>query len=372
MRDHADEHDENAENDNDADDGDEGADTGEGGAGDVDTSAETQLPRARARKAVDVVPVSPFGGVPRDANAWGIRKKTEVSTWTKDLEWSAPGATIALKEWPLEQLSEEEVRRRWGPGTYAVHWLKSGSNGARGHIAYGREVTILPAVAPSPASSPAAPSTSAAGLNDALQMMQLLDQAAAERRASITAEANQTINGMAQLAAVMQRNAGGGGLDAATLATILRENREATVAAVREAVGTEEEEEEGVAAVANVAAPFFKGKGALSAVLNFAQSNPQVAQKAIETGLPLAVGLLQKLAEVLIPPKPAPPPPAPVVQQLPRAVPAPSPPAAPPPKPVPRTLSGLSAGAGLESVQPLRGAAPEGPAPAMGGEPPAS
>lgn len=369
MNDNHDDRDEELDEDEAGEEADTSPDTSEAAPGDADESPVMPLPRAKPRAAVAAGPISPFGAVPRAATAWGIRKKPDVGgAWGRELEWAGPGDTLAVREWPLEELSEAEIRRRWGPGIYQVHWFKTTDTGGRGHLSYGREVTVLPAIAPS-SPAPASPPAGVSALAEALQMMQILDQQSADRRAAITAEANQQIAGMAQLATIMQRNAGGGGgIDAATLQTILRENREATVAAVREVVGADDgDEDEGAAGVAGAAAaaaaPFVKGKGTLAQLLNFATANPAAAAKIAETALPIAASALGKLAEVFAPKAPSsppPPPPAAVapVHALPRAVPMPPKPPEPP-SPA-KVVSGLSASSGLSSVAP----SPPAPEPA--------
>lgn len=355
MTDFDDDEHEGNDNDEAGDDDDDGPETENAppGPSEASPARSRRLPRAQpsvtaAAAAAPSGPPSPFGGVPLNATAWGIRKRNDVGgTYGPDLPWNPPGATIALREWPLAELSEQTVRQRWGAGTYQVHWLRTSERGGRDHVSYGREVTILPVVtppAPAASSAPAMP-PAAGGLAEALQVLQIIES-----------QADKKIEGMASLARLIAAGNGGGGLSEAGLSAILESNRTATVEAVRAAVAPlvaddDDDASSTAGAVANAAAPFIKGKGTLSTVLNFAQANPELATKIAGVVVPAVVPAVQSvltslLAAFAAPPRPPPPPVAAINPALPRArpvaVPAPSPPS-PPVDDAPKVVSAFSA-----------------------------
>src|SRR5688572_16190490 len=60
-------------------------------------------------------------GVPNpEVNAWGITKK-DHGKWVRQTHADANGTH--LREWPLSELTLDEVRNRWGAGAYRVQWF---------------------------------------------------------------------------------------------------------------------------------------------------------------------------------------------------------------------------------------------------------
>lgn len=312
---------------------------------DVATETSSEVPE------LDDVASGPsvFGRIPDGTVAWGARRMPAHGGAWVVCSWAAPGDTVSLREWALASLSVEEVRRRWGTGLFQIQWLGTDDRGRRRSLGNGRVFEILPAAPAAPEAAPAASSPAAAGLRDALELMNLIDSTA-----------DRKIQGMAALAQAMAGSRGG--LDAASLTAILDAQRAATaeairvaveplraeVAAVRAAAEDEDDEDDGstlgaVASAAAGAAPIMKGKGALAAVVNLAATNPELAAKVAEVALPAIANLAGSLLSVLRPPPPvrrivaAPPEAQRVAVDVPPPAPTPPPPvgndwAAPPPK----------------------------------------
>ncbi len=308
-----------------------GRDNDEGEA--VAVAAQPQRPRARRpAEVLDAAPVralSQFGGVPHGATHWGIRRQLPTLEW-ETLGHARPGAITKDREWPNAELSEEEVQRRWGPGVYEIQWVVPGPRGTRRVQRGGRTVEILPVAtvaAPSVTEPAAVAATIFNGpMGDALSLMQLFEK--------------MKLDGVASMVQMMQiqaqaGGARGGGFGAAELELVMRNNREATAAAVQAAVAPlqaelatirreldsagEDEGSPVAAAAASAVGTFVKGKGGWAQAANFAAANPELAKVALAG----VVELAGKVASALTP-KPAPPAPAPA--QLPRAMP-PAPPA---------------------------------------------
>lgn len=263
---------------------------------------------------------SVFGRVPDGTVSWGARRMPgHGGAWTV-CAWAAPGDAVSLREWSLESLSVEEVRRRWGPGLYQIQWLGTDERGRRRSLGIGRVFELLPEAPPAAPAAPAAASPAAAGLRDALELMNLIDSTA-----------DRKIQGMAALAQAMAGSSRGG-LDAAGLTAILDSQREAfravveplraEVAALRaEAADDDDGSALGaVAGAAAAAAPVMKGKGTLAAVVNLAAANPELAAKVAEVALPTLATLAANVIALLRPPAP------PQVRRIVQAAPSPPPP----------------------------------------------
>lgn len=314
----------------------------------AETTPADSAPRTRPRavplpRAADPnVPLSIFGGVPEGVTHWRMRRRMLGGGW-EPLVWSEPGAIAAGQVWPLSELKEEIVRARWGAGRYQPQWCKPTGGGGMHVLRGGREVDILPEAPAAPAAPAAlAPSTSfGPEVDRTLQMMRM-----------ITTEADAKMSSVLQFAAALAgRNNNGFG--AAELELIMRNNREATAAAVTAAVAPlqaelatmraeldqEDEDEPGIVGAAAAAAAstgLLKGKGAWVQAANFAAGNPELVKAA----LPIVAETFAKIASIFSPkqerPRAQPIAPMPIapMYEAPRVPPPPPPPPAPNPPPV--------------------------------------
>lgn len=278
--------------------------------------------------------VTAFGSVPRNSTHWTMRKR-DISGALVALEWAPEGERVARREWPLSSLSEEEIERRWGSGSYEIGWVKPTEAGGFKHIRGGREFTIKPA--PLPQAAPAVappPPTPPTELEKAFQVMRLINQ-----------ESDSKVSGMVQLAALLGGARSGGGLGSAELTLILQQQNEAAerrmlaalapinaeLARRREEDEEEDDEDEGglTGAMAAAAAPLIKGKGKWAAMANFAAANPDLVKEALPV-VAQAVGALADMFKKVVAPA-APP----HMRSLPQAVPVHAASrTAPPPAPV--------------------------------------
>lgn len=331
-------------------------------AGDGGDATEEAPPRAasgsvkpRARKAAAPAPddeeneISVFGAVPPRATMFGIRKKNIAGVW-ETMSYAPPGATLQAEAWPVSELTEDTLYQRWGAGVYEPQWVVPVGNGGRRVQRGGRTVKLLDrGHAPPPAPSPnVTPPGIVLGedISRTFALMSALD--------SIT---NNKLTSMAEMARAF---AGGQpqGLTRSDLELLLRDNREATQRLMTEALapinrrldemesGEEDDDPPNpgapgspVAAAADVAKSFVKGKGTLATVLNFLGGNPAL----VATLMPIAGDVVKAVAATIAkgPPTPQNAPHAPVaappaqLQPRPRAVPVPvaARPSEPPPLP---------------------------------------
>lgn len=331
--------------------------TDEGAAGDLDGGQNVRpirpKPRARAEKQaadeseVMPVPISCFGSVPESAEYWGIQRTGMGGAW-EVLAYGTPGSGVELREWPLAELSEAEVRRRWGAGLYRVQWLKGNGRGGRAAIGYGRTFKLT---APESASAPLAPAPSPlSSLNEGLSL-------ATQIMGMVEAKADSKVDHVMQMAKFYADIGGGrnNGLGAAELTLILQKQGESTRELITAAVAPLQRElgelraardaAPGLAgAAASAAGGLIKGSGGLATALNFAQGNPDLVKAA----LPLVADMFGKLAGIFT----APPAPRPIVRAVPElassaaASPAAYSPVAPVPVPVPAPAPPVEASPG--------------------------
>ncbi len=154
--------------------------------------AQLRMARPRARRPVSHVPVSVFGAVPVRCSSWGIKQVTLSGQWEP---LSFGDGRVNHQEWPLSELSEENVRARWGDGRYRVMWYESTPGGGRKFMCMGRIVDFAsPELAAPPAPAPAASSApdSLGPLTEALKVLAVIRGAADEK-----------IDGMVKLAQVI-------------------------------------------------------------------------------------------------------------------------------------------------------------------------
>lgn len=280
--------------------------------GDVDgeqagvTAGESPKTRPRARAKARALPVpdpvpltiDPLRGHPPAATHWAAKKRNHLGEW-EVLMWSPEGTQLALREWPISELSESSLYDRWGAGDFKIQWVKPTANNGRQYLQPGREVRILPRVAPVAPPAEVAASIFAGPVGEAFNLMQMFEKMQDAKQARDMATT-------AQMMQMMQAMGGGGqqrgGLGAAELELIMRNSREATLEAVRASVeplkaeiAAMKSEDEGggglIAGAAEAAGPMFTGKAWYSQAMRLAAAKPELAEKAIEVGLPALVGL---------------------------------------------------------------------------------
>ncbi len=300
------------------DDEDEDDDLTMGNPKPVDVPASR--PRARravAEKPEAVSPPSIFGAIPEGVTHWGVCKRN-VGGVFEEVGWAAPGAGVELREWPIGDLSEDTLRDRWGPGHYQCSWIRPQPRGGRRTLRGGREVSIL--ALPSKASAPAlSPSSPLAALGETFGL-------AKELMGTIKSEAQATVDGWTQIAAIMGTQ-NRGGLGAAELELILQRsaasNQAAITAAVTLAVEPLREQNAALAArlaaiddedddspitdaVAAAAPTFIKSKSGWAQALNLAVAHPDATKKIAEGVLTGLAPAFMKIAEAFAK-KPEPP-----------------------------------------------------------------
>jgi len=129
-----------------------------------------------------------FGAIPETTTHWGICRRTVAGRWER---LTHPNdADMLLQAWPLEELTEETIRDRWGSGTFRTQWEGTTERGGRAHLAIGRVVTFQDkrpaAEQPAAAGAPAAPTGDMAGtLSFAMQLIGMADQRASQQVESI-------------------------------------------------------------------------------------------------------------------------------------------------------------------------------------------
>ncbi len=290
--------------------------------------------RPRAVREVETAPVAIniYGAVPATATAWACHKQGLHGAF-EVLSWGEPGETAELREWPLSQLSEDEIRRRWGAGTFQCQWLKATETGGRRNLQRGRIFTLRApeAVAPPPAAVASSPLGESFDLT--MRVMAMIEK-----------QSDQKVNNVMQMARELG-GGGRGGLGGAELQLILQNQSAATEKQIQTAVAAavaplqaqlEREDEEGgstVGAVAAAAAPLIRGKGAWATVANLAMANPDL----VKVALPLVADTAMKVLALFTPKA------SPVAAPAPVVAPAPS------PAPRPRAVAEQAAGPVVET-----------------------
>ncbi len=277
--------------------------------------AAKRRPRASPAETDSPIAESIFGVVPKSVHDWRILKRSLHGDFVR-MSWAAPGATLKIDTFPLDDLNEETIRTRWGAGTYRVEWRRPDNRVLRG----GKTVEILDPVRDVPSAAlEHAPSSSVFGpeVDRTFAMMQLIDQQS-------TAKMSQVMQFAAALATA-NGGGNGGGLTADRLELILAKQAENTakivaaaiapiaaeMATLRRELDEGEDDDEGGAASAIAAAvpQFIKGKGGFAQFANFMAGNPEL----VKVGLPIAAEALGKVAAIFTPPPPPRPRAVPIV-----------------------------------------------------------
>jgi hypothetical protein len=252
-------------------------------------------PRAVPEPDAPAVPVSIFGAVPGAASYWAIRRQGLGGT-LETLSYGAPGASAEVREWPIPELSEETIQKRWGAGTYQIEWLGVSATGGRKTVTRGRFFTLRPIEAPAP--PPAAPASS---LGEAFTL-------ATQIMGMIEHNADRKVEGYATMAKLLGAGQSNG-LGAAELTLILQKQAESTRDMVTSIVAplqrdlaelrATKDEPSGGGVVA-AAAGLVKGSGMGAQILNYAAANPEI----VKTVLPVVSDMVGKLAAIFTPPAP--------------------------------------------------------------------
>ncbi len=261
------------------------ADSGaEGARDDAQATGGARTRRRTVRRVAHPASVTAaeswHGAIPATATRWGIRRRDE------DLGWTPPGALAERREWPLEELSEQTISDRWGPGEYRLTWWARQGRGGRHFLGTSAHPVVIRApVAPErPASAHG--SALPPALQDAFSLIGLIEQQSNNKLAAIVQ--------LSQLGT--QRN--GGGIDAEVIRMIVESGQkqtEALVGAFTEGLrslerriesltedGGGDEPEAPRATLPGAPAPIFKPGEPISeslkaTALNWAASNPDQA-----------------------------------------------------------------------------------------------
>jgi hypothetical protein len=272
-------------------------------------------------------------GVPNaDVSAWGIQR----FEGGKPVRLSSPNDVGAhVREWPLDELSLDTIRGRWGAGEYRVLWIvrdptnedprkrsRSGGNGKTFALD-----DVPPVRVAAPAAALPVPSAGILGpdFERALLIMRMGDErAAAQLRSTL------------EMATALSNR--GGGLDAATLSLLLDRQAQTTAQAVAQALapvtmqlaeirreldaeGEDEDDDEPSAGaalageVARAAAPALLKKGKIGeALIAYAVENPASVVELVKASPALFEALGKAMSGASAKPAAAPPsvPPTPV------------------------------------------------------------
>ncbi len=243
-------------------------------------------------------------GFPNErVNAWGIARFVD-GKWVRQTFADESGAHV--RDWPLEELSLEEVRARWGAGEFRVMWFvhDPANEDASKHfraLGHGKPFRLEeePPTRVQARAAAAAPGASLFGpeFERAMALVQMGDERASRQ---LTAT-------MTMAAALAGRS---NGLDATTLSMILENQSRATAEAVRQALTPvteqlsalrreldedEEEDDEPVSAigeVARAAAPALLKKGKIGqALMAYAVEHPETILEIVKASPQLLEGL---------------------------------------------------------------------------------
>lgn len=85
----------------------------------------------------------PWGAFPIETTHWGLHRRSVAGAWEK-MSWAPEGEKVDATEWPIADLTVDNVAGRWGAGTYVIHWFGLSPAGGRRYISKGREFHIRP------------------------------------------------------------------------------------------------------------------------------------------------------------------------------------------------------------------------------------
>jgi hypothetical protein len=185
-----------------------------------------------------------------------------------------------------------------------IYWVAAGPSGGHRKLRGGREFALRqrPGAPWSPPSTaaPSSPEVNVAPAPSGLEAFGMVERL----MSLIDRKTEASVSSVSQMVSALRDGGGGGrgGFGAAELELVLLKqseaNAKATAAAVAAAVAPiqaqlaalqSDDDDDGspvVGAALGAAAPFFKGKGTAAALINLAAAHPELAQTAIDRGLP--------------------------------------------------------------------------------------
>jgi len=281
-----------------------------------------------------------FGNPRAEATHWGIEGAIGGGKWRKLRVSNGDG--VAEGEWPIDTLSLDVVRERWGAGEYRTRWFAfSGdvpTNAGTGRVFVVEQVREEdPAPAHVAAAAPALPD----GLGPAIALMNFADQRSA-----------QSLRSIVEVAGVLANNRGGADMQMLQmLMAQQQQNFQATLEAQRLASEQQfammrhelgalranleddgDDRDSAIEGVARAAAPLFKAgkpmsEGIKAALANWVVSNPKDVIDLIKSvpAVLAAVSQATQQQQATAPTEPAPAPPQ-LVRVRPVAKVAPPPP----------------------------------------------
>lgn len=101
------------------------------------------MPRTAAKPAT-AFDVETFGVPPPKATHWTAHRLTPNADGNGSgtpLSFQG-GRGLNLREWPIAELTLENLRRRWGPGRYRIGWIAATKSGRREAMGRGKNVEL--------------------------------------------------------------------------------------------------------------------------------------------------------------------------------------------------------------------------------------
>lgn len=166
--------------------------------------------RKKLRTTANAADAGHFGGPPRGATHWGVRRYKPDGTLDRVAGPSGDGNLI-VHEWPLEEL-DESISTRLPPGKYRLEWIGNGAKGQRTFLAWGRDFTVgasasSPAATIATSSAPSSPIPTSSGPGDAITMMREMRSLAREELETVERQVEHRIGALAKLAELMRPQA---------------------------------------------------------------------------------------------------------------------------------------------------------------------
>ncbi len=280
-------------------------------------------------------------GVPNDnVTHWGISRVETVRRRAEYERLTSPNEDkVRTREWPLDELTLDVVRARWGSGSFRIHWFVNTpdhEDPAQRHISGGQGLIFvldpIDEVAPEPL--PAAPAGLPAGGGDlgaafafASQLMAMSDQRASQMLSAVSTMGRAGGGGDSDLAARLAgleariaADAERRTLEDAHRAELARRDEEARELRRRIEELEDDDDDGGGPGIFQPGQPLLESIG--YAILNAAAKNPDMAMKVAGPLVERVMGAQQAAsapaAHISVRPPPPPPPP-PVIMAAPPA-----------------------------------------------------
>jgi len=161
------------------------------------------LPVARPKREAHAPNESAFGIVAPEVRTWTCSRLGDTGHAEKLMSPNSRGTEVG--EWPIHELSEEEIARRWGAGMYTVRWFgahpSTGARHPRGgskpfRITQDLVDRVRPPPPPAPAAAPPVPGLPA-HMAETFALMGFLDQ-----------QSDRKLNGIVQAATLLGSRGG--------------------------------------------------------------------------------------------------------------------------------------------------------------------